>query len=219
MKARRQFIISGLLFLLFLIFTFLVMKVDVASVGPQSSSVGLASMNQFMHEKIGVHLIWDKITDWVSVIALLEAVGFGAFGLMQLIKRKSFAKVDTDILLLGASYAAAAAIYVFFEIFIVNYRPILMEGQLEASYPSSHTFIVLCILGTAMIQFHRRIKQPGLRVLMQILSVVLLTVTVVGRLISGVHWATDIAAGILLSAALVMLYSAAIEAVKQKKLN
>lgn len=216
-KRKRNFIIAGILFFLFAVFTVLVKSVDVQAIGPQQSSVGLATLNRFIFEKFGVHLIWYDITDWLGVAAILFAFGFAALGLCQLIKRKSLWKVDPSILLLGVFYLVVIAVYLFFEFVDVNYRPIILHTSLEASYPSSHTLIVICIMVTAMLQFHRLLRdKKRWLIVTNTVSVLLLAVTVIGRLVSGVHWFTDIIGGILLSSALVMLYHAAVTYVEAK---
>lgn len=158
MKIRRIFFMAGGLFVLFLLLMALVLKVDVQPIGPEQSSVGLASVNQWVHQTVGVHLIWYVITDWLGLSALAVAMGFAALGLIQLIQRKSLRKVDQDILLLGLLYIAVMAVYACFECFVVNWRPVLLNGNLEASFPSSHTMIVFCIMATAMLQFQKRIS-------------------------------------------------------------
>ena len=210
-KIRNYFMVSAGLLLAFLVLLFFVLRVDVQEIGPKASQIGLADVNGWVFQKTGVNLLWYEITDWLGVVAILVAFSFGVLGLVQLIKRKSIRKVDADILLLGAFYFIIIAVYVFFEIFIVNYRPVLLGKELEASFPSSHTMIVFCIMLTAILQFQRRIKKPGLRKILQWLSGVIMIVTIVGRLISGVHWFTDILAGLLLGMALVMLYAALVK--------
>lgn len=216
-KHRKNFTITGLLFLSFLLFTCIVKTVDVKAIGPKGSSVGLAAINQFVFQRLGVHLGWYTVTDWLGVAALLTACGFALVGLTQLLRRKSLLKVDGGILLLGAFYVAAAAVYVLFECVVVNYRPIILHTELEASYPSSHTMLVICVMSTAIMQSRRLLpEKKGLRIFLDGAAVLLIVVTVVGRLLSGVHWFTDILAGVLLSSALVMLYFSALTWLEEK---
>ena len=98
------------------------------------------------------------------------------------------------------------SVYILFEMLTVNYRPVLINSYLEASYPSSTTMLVMCVMPTAIMQFNSRIKSSALR---KILSVVITAFTVfmvVGRLISGVHWLSDIIGGMLISAGFVFMY-------------
>ena len=132
-------------------------------------------------------------------------------GLLQWIKRKSIKKVDENILALGAFYAAVLAVFIFFEEVAVNYRPVLIEGQPEVSYPSSTTMLVLCIVPTALMQFDIRIKNLWIKRAVNTVLVVFAVSMVVLRLVSGVHWFTDIIGGILISAGLVMMYYSVIK--------
>ena len=211
-KANHHFILAGLLFFLFTIFTVFVACFDVKPIGPERSLVGFATINQFVFDLMGVHLIWYDITDWFGIIAILFAFGFAAVGLCQLLKRKSLRKVDRQILMLGLFYVLVIVCYLFFEQVGINYRPVILGEGLEASYPSSHTMLVVCIMATANLQFHSYFpNKKKLCFGMDLTTAFLVTLTVIGRLISGVHWFTDIVGSLLLSAALVSLYCAVIK--------
>ena len=209
-EVRRNFIITGILLLLFILLIIAVLAIDVRPIGPSDSSVGLATINKCMFEFLGVHIIWYHITDWLGVVAIAVAFIFALLGLVQLIRRKRIQLVDTNILALGVFYAVVILAYAFFELVVVNYRPILIEGNsgLEASFPSSHTMIVLCIMATAIMQFPYYIKNSSVRLWANIASIGIVAVTIIGRLISGVHWFTDVLGGVLLGSGFIMLYYA-----------
>lgn len=203
-------VITGVLFISFVLFTIIISTVDVQEIGPDGSIVGLATWNLMIFQKIGVHPLWYTITKWLGYVSVMVAGCFAILGLLQFIQRKSLFRIDRDILLLGFFYCLVMVAYVLFEMVIINYRPVIIDVEegLEASFPSSHTMLVICIMSTAIMQFHSRIKAKTVRCLSEILSVIIMVVTVVGRLISGVHWFTDIIGGLLLGAAFVMLYYA-----------
>ena len=217
-KSKRNFRITGALGLLFAAFTAIVATVDVRPIGPEQSSVGLAALNRFAAGLLGVNPLWYDITEWLGAVAVLFALGFAVLGLCQLIRRRSLLKVEPRILLLGAFYIAVALVYLFFERVIINYRPVILDAGLEASYPSSHTVIAICIFGTAIMQFHHYLRGKTVwLVIMDSATALLMAVTVIGRLLSGVHWFTDIAGGVLLSSALIMLYASAVSYVECRK--
>lgn len=210
-ESRKWTITTGVLFLVFLLFTVMVKTIDVQPVGPEGSYVGFAHINQFVFEFFGVNILWYSITDWLGAAAIAVALGFAGLGLSQLIIRRDIRKVDARVLLLGAFYLITAVFYFFFEQVIVNYRPVLLSGSLEASFPSSHTMIVICIMATAMLQFCHYLRHKKIWLwAADLVSVLMITVTVAGRLVSGVHWFTDIVGGVLLSAALICLYYTAL---------
>jgi len=208
-EKRRSSVVAIGLLLAFLLFTLSVMYVDVRPIGPEGSSVGLATLNRFVSERLGVNLFWYALTDWLGLVPIMFACGFAALGFGQLVRRKSVARVDPDILLLGLFYLAVIGCYALFERLVINYRPVLLDGNLEASYPSSHVMIVVCIMATAMMQFHRRIGNKRFLRALDLSCGLIVAVTVLGRLVSGVHWLTDVLGGLILSAALIALYRSA----------
>ncbi|MDD6170471.1 MAG: phosphatase PAP2 family protein [Lachnospiraceae bacterium] len=209
-KSKKNFMIAGGLLFVFILFTVAVMKVDVAAIGPKDSLVGLSKINDFMFKKLGTHPIWDMITEVLLVTAFLIVLLFGVIGIKQLIERKSLWKVDHGILLLAVFYVFLAAFYELFEVAVVNYRPILEDGELAASFPSSHTMLICSIVGSAMVLFDRMLTNKVVRNAVEIIGGIILILAVIGRLLAGVHWFTDILGGVLLSAALVMFYDASV---------
>lgn len=204
-NKKRNFLISGILLLIAITFTILVKEVDVKQIGVNNSSIGFATLNQFIFETTGVNMIWYHITDWLGLIPVFMAIVYAFIGLIQFIKRRSIFKVDKEIILLGLYYIIVIALYVFFEKVIINYRPILMNGFLEASYPSSHTLMTICICGSSIL-INKKLFNNKITKVINYLSIIIITITVVGRLISGVHWFTDIIGGILISSGLLMTF-------------
>lgn len=190
----------------FVLWTIAIQFIDIKAIGPQNSSVGFATLNQFVHNLTGVNMSLYAITDWLGLVSLGFAMGFALLGFVQWIKRKQIMKVDYSILVLGGFYVLVIAMYIFFEMFVVNYRPILINGILEASYPSTTTMLVMCIMPTTIMQFNNRIKNETLKKLISLSIIVFILFMVIGRILSGVHWITDIIGGAILSYGLVMLY-------------
>ena len=204
---KRKSFYSGLgLLALFIIWTVALGFVDVGEIGPQGSSVGFATLNKMIHNITGVHMSLYIITDWLGLVPICFIMWFGILGLCEWIKRKNLFKVDFSILTLGGFYIIVMAAYIFFEMFVVNYRPILINGILEASYPSSTTMLVMCVMPTAIMQSKSRIKSNIVKKCVNILITAFIAFMVIGRLVSGVHWFTDIIGGALLSIGLVLIY-------------
>ena len=205
-KNQKDFCIAICILLAFLLWTVVIQFVDVQAIGPQESSVGFATINQLVFNLTGVHMSLYTITDWLGLVPLMFVMGFGTLGLIQWIKRKHLLKVDYNILILGGFYIVVMAVYVLFEMVVVNYRPVLIGGILESSYPSSTTMLVMCVMPTAIMQFNARIKNNVLKRSVASAIIAFIVFMVIGRLVSGVHWFTDIIGGALFSTGLVLLY-------------
>ena len=205
-KIKTNLLLSVFYFLLFFLWTFAVSTYDVKEIGPNNTRIGLSSLNTFVGDYVGESMELYEITDLLSVIPLLIVACFGALGLYQLIKRKSFRKVDADLVALGVFYLMTFSVFLIFEEFIVNYRPILIEGKAEASYPSSTTMLVLCVMSTALMQFKMRIKN---KIVFRCAKTAILFFTVfmiLARILSGVHWFSDIIGAFLFSFGLIKAY-------------
>ena len=208
LMKHRRLIIAGIGGLLTVILIALVSLVDIAPIGEQGTSIGLSHLNQFVFDLFGVNMLWYTITDWLGIAAILTAFAFAVTGLVQLINRRSLLKVDREILSLGGLYIIVIGLYLLFENVIVNYRPIIMPDNTypEASFPSSHTMLVCVIMGSAVMLINKYFKNKTLNRTLRVICFVIIGVTVMGRLIAGVHWFTDILGGILISVTLLSLY-------------
>ena len=205
-RNKHSLITPAVLFAVFVLYTAAVALIDVKPVGQMNSNVGMATINKALSDAIGIHMIWYDITNILGILALLIAAFFGVVGVIQLVTRKSLLKVDRDIIILGCFYVMVIVCYVLFDHFALNYRPVMLEDTLEASYPSSHTMLAVCVMSTAICQLKWKMRDEHVSRIVQGVLAVLIVLTVVGRMISGVHWFTDIIGGVLLSAFLVSLY-------------
>ena len=217
---KKKFITAAVSFGLFLLLILLVKTVDVAVVGPEGAKIGLSKLNMAIHDLFGVHMAWYKVTNVLGYLAILIGLCFAAIGGLQLIYRRSILKVDKEILLLGGLYVITVLFYILFEKVVVNYRPILMpDGEgLEASFPSSHTMLSCVILGSGLelLKKYAR-KDKTIQTALTVIFAVMLALIVAGRLLSGVHWFTDILGGILLSVALLNAWEALLKLWKSRK--
>lgn len=207
-QTKSTFALSLCLLVAFMVWTAAVRVIDIQAIGPRDSAVGFASINQFVHNLTGVHFTLYNITDWLGLVPVAVCVGFAILGLMQWMSRKRIDRVDRDILALGGLYVLTIGAYLLFESVVINYRPVLINDFWEVSYPSSTTLLVLCVMPSSAMQFQNRLQNRVLRRIVVTAIVAFTAFMVIGRLISGVHWITDIVGGVLLSGALVTLYAA-----------
>ena len=208
-EQRRDRVTGTVLIAAFALWTALVQIVDVRPVGQNGTDIGFATFNTWFHGLTGVHMGIYTATDWLGLVPVAVCLGFGALGAMQLIRRRSLLAVDPDLLLLGVHYVAVAAAYLVFEMVPINYRPIPIEGVMEASYPSSTTLLVLGVMPTLAYQAVRRMKSSLAKGAVAFVAA-FSALMVAGRLVSGVHWATDIVGSILLAAGLFAMYRYAV---------
>ena len=217
MKDNRKRALLGIVLLAaFVLWTILIRHIDVQKVGPNGTAVGFATLNVWFHQMAGVHMLIYTITDWLGLVPIIICMSFGLMGLVQLVKRRSLLRVDSNILLLGVYYVLVILGYLLFEMVPINFRPILIDGILEASYPSSTTLLVLSVMPTLKFQVDRRIKNLMLKNAVTVFVTVFSSFMVIGRLISGVHWATDIVGSVFLSVGLYMIYKASVIMTERK---
>ena len=209
-NGKKQLISGGVLLATFAIWTWLIQRVDVQPAGQGETDIGFATFNGWFHSVTGVHLSIYTITDWAGLVPIFVCIVFGGIGLCQLMKRRSLFKVDRDLIFLGIYYVVVIFGYLIFEMIPINYRPILIEGILEASYPSSTTLLVLSVMPTLIFQVNRRVTSLTVKRIIGVLTIAFSAFMVIGRLIAGVHWFTDIVGAVILSAGLFCLYKASV---------
>lgn len=205
-RGKRYFFVGILLILAFAILTWVIQNVDVKPLGVNGTEIGLATLNCMLHKLCGTNMTLYTVTDWLGLVPISVTAAFGIVGLVQLLKRRNLFKVDGDILVLGIYYIAVAMLYIVFEKIHINYRPILINGYMESSYPSSTTLLVMCVMPTLTEQISRRCNIRALKAAVIIITVVFSLFMVIGRLISGVHWFTDILGSALISMGLFCVY-------------
>lgn len=208
-NKERKLLVLGVGFIIaFTLWTWLVLIIDVKPEGVNGTEIGFATINTRFHSITDVNMTLYTITDWLGLVPIFICMLFGGLGFIQLVKRKSLFKVDFDIIALGIYHVIVIIGYLIFEIVPINYRPVLINGFMEASYPSSTTLLVLSVTPTLVFQTKCRLKNTILNKIITIIAEMFTIFMVVGRLVSGVHWLTDIIGSVLLSVGLFYLYKA-----------
>ncbi len=217
MNGKKLFRTGVLLIDGFVLWTVLICTMDVQPIGVNGTSVGFAQLNGWFHQLTGVHMAVYHITDWLGLVPVCGCMIFAGIGLIQLVQRKNLLKVDYDILILGVYYVIVILGYLFFEMVPINYRPVLIEGRIEASYPSSTTLLVLSVMPTIAFQADRRIKKEHIRKCIRAIAAGFSLFMIIGRTISGVHWLTDIIGSVILSVGLYLIYQSSVALYDRKK--
>jgi undecaprenyl-diphosphatase len=212
MLRRKPFLLAGCFAAAAAVLVLLLLSVDVAPIAAGDTNVGLSGLNRSIHEAVGVDMGMFRLSEILGYLSFGIAFVFLVLGALQTFRRKSLLRVDREILALGGLYLIGFVLYVLFDKVVVNCRPILLPGQTEPepSFPSTHTMMSLLIFGSAILVVGRYLRNEKLCLALRILLWVLLVATVAARLISGVHWFTDILGGVLISCLLLSLFCAAL---------
>ncbi len=193
-----------------ILFSVLTFVVDRKPIGYDGTSVGFSSINGLFAGSFGYNPVMDTLSDIAMYLSFLVVAAFALIGVMQLIKKKSLSKVDKVIIGLGILYVVVAVLYVAFDKIPINYRPILQPGEteLETSFPSTHTLVICTVLGSGIVAAKRLFKNEMTVRVLKIAFIAIMAIGVCARLFAGVHWLTDIVAGLLFSVTLVSLCTA-----------
>ena len=215
-KSKKLFLSTIILAILYILFTLTIAFVDKGTIGPNASNVGLSHLNEFFKNLIGQNELFYKISKIFGFVIFGIILAYFIVAFIQIIKRKSIKKVDKEIWILGIFYIILVLIYFAFELLKINYRPVLVDGKLEPSYPSSHTLFAIFICVTAIYINNKIITNKKLNVILNTIISLLGIITIIGRLLSGVHWITDIIGGLIISTTLVLAYITLIEYLREK---
>lgn len=216
-ENKKHFVTSGILFVAFIIFTFLVKSVDVQPIGPNGSIVGFATINSKISTLLGYNDTFFALSEILGYIGIATVIIFVLFGIMQLFIKKGFSKVDKDLYVLYGLYIFVLGLYILFEALTINYRPVILSEGLEPSYPSTHTMMSISYIGAAIIEFSARLKKERTKKIVVTLCTTDGLGLIVCRVLSGVHWITDIFAGILIASACFLLFKGCFNIVLAKK--
>ena len=216
-KARKDLILAAVLLALFLLFTVVVSTVNVASVpvkvvaadgswtAGEEIRIGLSGVNVPVSDQLGYRAGAYKVSKYLGYLSILTAVAFVAWFICEAVKRRSAAKADRRLIALMILFALTAAAYLLFEVLKLNYRPVVLDEGLEASYPSTHTLLAVAVMGGAARTLTALRKGPSR--LCACALCLIGAVIVICRCLAGVHWLTDILGGLLLGAALLALHA------------
>lgn len=205
MKNKRNIIMSVIMTIFSGVYVYLVKTVDVKAIGPNNSSVGFSKINKAFADLVGSNMTIYKLTEIFGLLVFIIVGVYGLIGIYQLFKRKSLFKVDREIISLGILYVLMIGTYLVFEKVIINYRPIILEGKLEASFPSSHTMLAICTCVSSLMVYKKYVPEK-LNYLVMFTTVLLLTLVFLGRTLSGVHWLSDILGGVIISLTLLTYF-------------
>ena len=203
---KLSYALTIILLISFIVFTIIVKCVDVKPLGINETNIGLSTFNISVRDKIPYNETWYKITKYFGYLWFVVCGLFAAYGIYLFIKNKSLKKIDYKLYILFSIFLLAIILYISFEFIKINYRPILEDGKMELSYPSSHTLLSIAIFVPSALyiidsKFNKIFKYISVPTLL-----ILAILIVVGRFLSGVHWATDIFGGIILGSFLISLY-------------
>ena len=86
----------------------------------------------------------------------------------------------------------------------------MLDGEWEASYPSSHTLCSITLCASTILVNDLFYAKAKWRKIMNIASYVLTFAVPIMRLFSGVHWLSDIIGGVIISTTLVSILNYAL---------
>ena len=196
MKKNLLNILLFTSFSLFVLLLILILVVDVTTI-PFNGKIGLTSLNKIFYYVLDfdTRLMIDSISDF-----LLDSL-----------------KGQGILLLLGCFIVIAGIIWVLFDnIIVINYRPFNYEGKLEGSFPSTHVMLVTFVYLASLKFFNFDNKPKSFKYILYGFSIFVIIFTGACRILSLMHWFTDVLGGVLIGLTLYFGYLKSIEIVNNK---
>lgn len=206
-KNLIWWILAATMLVAFSVWTVLIKTVDVRAVGADGVVVGLAGLNDWWWGLCGTKAVAKLLSDLVGYLVLVLLVGLAVWQVVVAIRGRSL-RLARHWWVLDGVIVALLVCYLVFELVVVNGRPLLVDGALKASYPSTHTLLFAVVLPLVAATVWREINNRPLRFTVAAVCGVLLVAGVILRAIAGVHWLSDIIGGLFLAATLVFTYLA-----------
>lgn len=147
---------------------------------------------------------WDKATDIILIANIASLAVFAIFGLCQWIKRKSIKKVDKELIFMLVPLILMAIVYFVFDKFLIwNTRP---DGSGEPSFPSTHVMVVATIFLLIALVLPRYIKSKAACALLDLMMLIFIVLTCVGRVLANKHWTSDVIGALIFSVIFALIY-------------
>ncbi len=196
-KILNKYLIVGIVFIFLFLLLMVLLNFNKANLGETNTPVGLSSINKlFVTNYVDIYNSMSQVGLYLSFIII---AGFAITGFYQLIKRKSLFKVDLDIILFGVGVIVLIITWLLFDkIIAYNYRPIYVNKNLEGSFPSTHVLFTTFVLVSAFGISLNREKNNFYNLAILVIAILVITLTSLCRVLSGMHWATDVLGGLLL---------------------
>lgn len=147
---------------------------------------------------------WDLISDVILVASIASLAVFVFLGIYQLFACKSLLKVDRRLLWMIFPLLLMAITYIIFDkLFVLNVRP---NGSGETSFPSTHVMVVATIFMLIAINLPYYIKSKAICILLDLAMLALLVLVCVGRVLSEMHWLSDVLGGLAFALIFAFIY-------------
>ena len=214
-EMKKGLCITIISFTLFIVLFILLKTVDV-------KEVGLYGLNHtYYHE---YNKVLDIISDVIFYIVLAFNIFLIGFVIYKMVKKKE--KIDYKFLVYVLVLSLGIIIWLLFDyVFKINNRPNIIDGKVEASFPSTHVLLTTYIMLSSPYIFLKMDGKKGLEnqnklgfeEIITIIFMAIMLVMVILRLYSGMHWLTDCVAGLLLGIFLFGIYYLIISIIKSKE--